>query len=174
MKTSLPVYLTLTVLSLFPIFPENAISQTDDLWRITPFAGLRGYHQNGGFAGIQADWNSLLGVSVSYGKDDLNSVSGSVIWFPFRGEPQLFLKGGVSQFWSPAEDDYRYRLRSVHLGAGYQAVFWDHWVAGTDATVVKYVRQSFKIEDLKIKESFSLDETYFFRLGLTLGYRFSF
>lgn len=150
--------------------------QTPDVatFTVTPLIGFQGTHQQGIFGGLSITCHSLAAVTLTYGNDDLNSLSFSGNWYLNDSENQVYLKAGASRFWLIEQDSYKYRLTSGHTGIGFQSIFFGNFVLNSEILALKYIRQSYSTPDFKIKNRFNLDENYFFLLGLSLGYRFSF
>lgn len=143
-------------------------------WSVTPLIGYQGVHQHGGYAGLAISYKSLIATTFTYGNDDLNSLSLSGNWYFNKGENQIYFKAGASRFWLIEQDNYKYRLTSAHTGIGFQSIFFKNFVINSEILALKYIRQSYSTPDFKIKNEFHLDENYFFLLGITIGYRFSF
>lgn len=152
-------------------FGQNQEKPQGD-WSITPMVGYQGAHQQGGFTGLVFSYKSWIATSLTYGNDDLNSLSFSGNWFVNEGESQIYLKAGASRFWLIEQDNYKYRLTSAHTGIGFQSIFFENFVVNSEILALKYIRQSYSTPDFKIKNEFHLDENYFFLLGITIGYRF--
>lgn len=172
-KLSILVPLLLFLLSFQTTFGQNKTPEVKTL-TVTPLIGFQGNHQHGIFGGLSVTYKSMLAATLTYGNEDLNSLSFSGNWYLNEGENQIYLKAGASRFWLIEQDNYKYRLTSAHTGVGFQAIFFENFVLNSEILALKYIRQSYSTPDFKIKNEFNLDENYFFFLGISLGYRFSF
>ncbi|NUQ80681.1 MAG: hypothetical protein HUU10_03635 [Bacteroidetes bacterium] len=163
------------LISLSLLFGSTlTVAQEGHSWSLQPLIGYNGTHQTGGYAGLEVLWNSQFGLTATYGSYSLESAGLSATWYLTQGSNPLFLKIGGTSYWSSTDDQYRYSLRSFHAGGGYQALVFGNFTLTTDAVAIKYIRQKISIGNLKIKDFFSSDESWYFTLGLTVGYRFTF
>lgn len=170
---SFSVTVFVLLVSVQTVVAQNEEHQQQN-WTVTPQFGLQGNHQHGFFGGLTLTYQSWVAASLTYGNDDLNSLSFSGNWFLNQGESQIYIKAGASRFWLIEQNNYKYKLTSAHTGIGFQAIFFENFVLNSEILALKYIRQSYSTPDFKIKNEFNLDENYFFLLGLSLGYRISF
>lgn len=163
-----------SILLAGPLRAQEPSQNTHPQWYHTVIVGYEGVHQTGPFVHLNTVYKGRYGIEAGYGSDFLSSTTLTGKYYLNRGLNQFYAGLGYGYFSSGQQGNDLFAINTAHVVLGYQSIIGRHWVIGTEVSMVKYLNQHFKLQNITYSETYNLNENNYFEVGISIGYRFNF